>query len=130
MSSKILASASSVVLSFAFTLALGCSSGGEETGGDGGSSTSPSITTDGGKTAQPTPTTTGTPTPTPTPTAKGALGDNCTASEQCADGKCVQFTDNSGQKRGFCSRQCTKAEDCPESGWECNLAPYTACVPK
>jgi hypothetical protein len=41
----------------------------------------------------------------------------------------VKFTDNDGIKRGFCSRVCTKADDCPEEGWECNLAPYTACVP-
>ncbi len=125
MSAKVFASASWVAVSFA--LALGCSSGGEETSGDGGPSPAPSSTTDGGKT--PTPTPAPTPTPTPTPT-KGALGDNCAASDQCAEGKCVQFTDNSGQKRGFCSRQCTKAADCPESGSECNLAPYTACVPK
>lgn len=59
-----------------------------------------------------------------------ALGTDCTAGSECKDGKCVKFTDNSGTPRGFCSRTCTKAEDCPEEGWECNLAPYTACVPK
>lgn len=58
-----------------------------------------------------------------------SFGQDCTKSEECQENKCVLFTDNSGQERGFCSRVCTKAEDCPEDGWECNLAPYTACVP-
>lgn len=58
-----------------------------------------------------------------------ALGEDCTAGSECADGKCLTFTDKNGQKRGFCTRQCTKAADCPEKGWVCNLAPHTACVP-
>lgn len=58
------------------------------------------------------------------------LGQDCTASAECAENKCVLFTDNDGKRRGFCSRACTKAEDCPESGWECNISPWTACVPQ
>ena len=58
-----------------------------------------------------------------------ALGEDCTAGSECTDGKCLTFTDKNGQKRGFCTRQCTKAADCPEKGWVCNLAPHTACVP-
>jgi hypothetical protein len=59
----------------------------------------------------------------------GSLGEHCESNGDCKESKCVQFTDNDGNERGFCSRVCTKAEDCPEEGWECNLAPYTACVP-
>jgi hypothetical protein len=62
-------------------------------------------------------------------TGSKAFGADCTASPECSEGKCVLFTDNSGQERGFCSRICTKAEQCPEEGFVCNLAPYTACVP-
>ncbi len=58
------------------------------------------------------------------------LGDDCTKGDECEGGKCLKFTGNDGKEHGFCTRQCTKAADCPESGWECNLSPYTACVPK
>jgi hypothetical protein len=55
---------------------------------------------------------------------QGALGDDCTDADHCAEGKCILVGDS-----GFCTRTCTSADDCPEEGWECNLAPYTACVP-
>ena len=110
-------------------LAFGCSSGGEGTGDGTGTPTGAgsdggvaSRTSDSGSVSK-------TADAGTSPTKK-AFGDDCTASDQCSDGKCVQFTGNDGKKHGFCSRQCTTAEDCPESGWECNLAPYTACVPK
>lgn len=57
------------------------------------------------------------------------MGDNCTAGSECQEHKCVRFKDNQGVDRRFCSRTCTKAADCPESGYVCNLSPYTACVP-
>jgi hypothetical protein len=57
--------------------------------------------------------------------SQGGLGDACTEGSDCVDGKCILSQGDSG----FCTRQCVKAEDCPEEGWVCNLAPYTACVP-
>jgi hypothetical protein len=92
----------------------GSSSGGSSSGGSTSStsSTSSSSSTSSGSTS-----------------GTKALGDDCTKSSECKEDKCVLFTDNNGMQRGFCSRICTKAADCPETGWECNLAPYTACVP-
>ena len=58
-----------------------------------------------------------------------ALGDDCTSADECADGTCLMFEDDMGNQYGFCTRTCTSADDCPEEGWECNLSPYTACVP-
>lgn len=46
--------------------------------------------------------------------------------DECEGGKCILSQGDSG----FCTRTCTSADDCPEPGWECNLAPYTACVPE
>jgi hypothetical protein len=57
--------------------------------------------------------------------SQGGLGDECTSGDDCEGGKCILSNGDSG----FCTRQCVKAEDCPEEGWVCNLAPYTACVP-
>jgi hypothetical protein len=57
-----------------------------------------------------------------------ALGEDCASADECAEGYCLMFED-AGVTYGFCTRSCTSAEDCPESGWECNLAPHTACVP-
>ena len=58
----------------------------------------------------------------------GELGTDCTANAECVEDYCLMFESN-GEEFGFCSRQCVKAEDCPEDGWVCNLSPYTACVP-
>lgn len=56
------------------------------------------------------------------------MGKDCAESSECADKKCVTFVDNSGTERGFCSRRCVKAADCPD-GWDCSISPYMACVP-
>jgi len=90
--------------------ATGCSSddstsSSKQSSGDGGSSGG-----DGG----------GTP-------SKAAFGADCQVADDCSTGKCLKVQ---GASAGFCTRQCTSASDCPEDGFECNLAPYTACVPK
>src|SRR5262249_22257413 len=56
---------------------------------------------------------------------KAAFGADCKSADDCSTGMCLK-----GSWGGFCTRSCTKVEDCPEMGWECNLSPYTACVPK
>lgn len=55
---------------------------------------------------------------------KAAFGADCKSGDDCTTGMCLK-----GDWGGFCTRQCTKASDCPEMGWECNISPYTACVP-
>lgn len=100
------------------TSSSGGSSGGSSSGG---SSSSTSSTSSSSTSSSSTSSSGGTGTK--------ALGEDCAQSSECKENKCVRFTDNSGQERGFCSRICTKAADCPETGWECNLSPYTACVP-
>lgn len=74
---------------------------------------------DGGSSSQPT---------DPAPTKK-AIGSDCEKGAECEGGICVRFTGNDGQKYGFCSNQCTKPEQCPPSGWDCQLAPGPYCVP-
>lgn len=61
-------------------------------------------------------------------TKKKGMGDDCTSASECEDGKCLTF-EKGGQSFGFCTKQCVEASDCP-SDWDCNLSPYTACVPK
>jgi predicted small secreted protein len=56
--------------------------------------------------------------------SKKALGDSCSEAAECEDGICITYDGG-----GFCTRQCTSASDCPEEGWDCNISPYTACVP-
>jgi hypothetical protein len=69
----------------------------------------------------------GTPGAASSPAPKGKLGDNCSSAADCSTDQCLTAR---GASVGFCTRQCTSNADCPESGYECNLSPYTACVPK
>jgi hypothetical protein len=55
---------------------------------------------------------------------QAAFGADCSASNDCATGLCL-----TGSWGGFCTHSCTQPSDCPQTGWECNLSPYTACVP-
>jgi len=131
----------SSLLLFTAVSALACSSS-DDTGssssssgssGSSGSSNSSGSSGSSGQTSSSSSSTSSSSTSSSSGSSGGGskeLGTDCTAGSECKDGKCVKFTDNSGTPRGFCSRTCTKAEDCPEEGWECNLAPYTACVPK
>jgi hypothetical protein len=58
----------------------------------------------------------------------GQLGANCQGVADCASSEttCIKA---GGATVGFCTHTCTKSSDCPSTGWECNLSPYTACVP-
>ena len=123
------------LIAVASTLAIaGCSSdgGGSSTSGSpsGGSSGTPSGST-GGSTSSSSSSSSGSTSQGPGQSGGGskAFGEDCTATSECKTDKCVTFKDNSGATKGFCSRTCTKSSDCPESGWTCNLSPYTACVP-
>ncbi|MBI3073528.1 MAG: hypothetical protein HYY84_15560 [Deltaproteobacteria bacterium] len=58
---------------------------------------------------------------------KGKTGDDC---QRLSD--CDESTEDTCLKvgsTGFCTHSCTRDSQCP-SGFECNISPYTACVPK
>lgn len=118
-------------VSFVALAVAGCSSSSDDGGGSSNGGSSNGGTSSGGSSSG-TSTSSSSSSSSSSGSSGGggkALGDDCTAASECTDGKCLTFTDKNGQKRGFCTRQCTKAADCPEKGWVCNLSPYTACVP-
>lgn len=94
----------------ALTVACSSSDSSDSSSGSGGSSGSGSGGSAGGS------------------SSGGKLGDNCSKVDDCASPEniCIKA---GGATVGFCTHSCTKSADCPSSGWECNLSPYTACVP-
>jgi hypothetical protein len=101
----------------ALAIVLAACSGGDGGGGGGGTQTSSSS---GGASSS-----TGTGNGNTPPPSKAAFGADCKSADDCSTGMCLK-----GDWGGFCTRQCTKAADCPEQGWVCNISPYTACVPQ
>jgi hypothetical protein len=93
-----------LALALTFVSIAACSS----SSGGGGSSDDGNSSTGSGKTGG----------------GKVPFGADCKEAVDCETGVCV-----TGSWGGFCSRQCSNAADCPEMGWECNITPYTACVP-
>ena len=72
------------------------------------------------------------PAPGPSPASLGKVGEQCTASSDCADKLCI-FRGNS--EIGICTKQCTDTFDCPFpfSDWNCDYAggiSMKVCIPK